>query len=143
MSPRDLPRFSDQDRTRAPGELLDELRLRLDRLAAGHPSSGRDLPDESAAEDEQAWEADEDWDAADAAEDLELDRDLPDGPAADGGMPGGHAPPDAGRAGRPASAADGGSGQLAAGRPGGGDPYRPWFMTGETATPWFAAGDDR
>lgn len=144
MSPRDLPRYGDQDRARAPGELLDELRLRLDRLASGHPSSSsHDLPDQGPGEYAHEGESAGAREAADAADDQEPDRDLPDSPAAGSDVPGGNAPPDAGRPGGPASAApDGGSGRLMAGRPGRGDPYRPWFMTGDTAAPWFAAGED-
>jgi hypothetical protein len=35
-----------------------------------------------------------------------------------------------------------GTGELDLGWPGHPETYRPWFMTGEPSTPWFAAGDD-
>jgi len=154
-------------RARPPGELLDNLRLRLRELAGNHPSAVRaegpgaaprpagdyarpaspqagrpgdaqagrpeDAPADDAPLDDIADEVDAEGTPADAADPqapregslAELIRAIKD---AGGALPG-HA--DAGLLGEM---------DLFAG--GGGDPYRPWFMSGEPLTPWFAAGEE-
>jgi hypothetical protein len=123
-------------RARPPGELLDQLRERLGRLELNHPSAypqrahaaARDagepdgFPD---AEDSHLGElTDESQIAAEAGSGVT--GAIADTDVADWGSAGA----EAGRAGdRPL---------LSPGRPGHGDPYRPWFMDGEPGTPWFA-----
>jgi len=92
----------------------EDLRQRLERLPAGHPSrpeagegEGGDAPVDEGGEDDAVAER-------------------------GSSEAGGHAGRDGG--GRRASR-DGG--RAAAGRR---EPYRPWFTAGESPEPWFAAG---
>ena len=121
----------------------EQLRQRLERLPAGHPSS----PDGETGEDD-AWddesrlehEAQEGWERASeppsgagpevAARPGSKDRHArrggnDDAPTRRGGPDGqqSHEGPEAG-------AAD----------PAPSEPYRPWFAPGESAEPWFASG---
>lgn len=157
-------------RARSPSELLDNLRLRLSQLAENHPSAprwpeahgGRDARPHAhgvdraddhpaagrepaagdlaaasggAAADDGAVPADS---QADADERAGVGDDEATGPLAD-----------AIRAARLvdgplARAADGGAmGKLTLpgswGKP---EPYRPWFMSGEPGSPWWAAESD-
>lgn len=124
---------------RAPAELLDQLRERLGRLEPGHPSSTRQSPadrvspgdvspdDVSPGAPELPELADQSRQAAEsdgfggAGVLGEVSGDFGDfGP---GGVPGGLST---------------GPGALDAGRAGRGDPYRPWFMAGDSGPPWFA-----
>jgi hypothetical protein len=108
----------------------EDLKQRLERLPAGHPSS-LDAED-PAAEDCTA----EDWaekdhaagdrageDRADGAGDQRPGRSGRTGPDRLAWMAGGH---DAGWA--------PGSGQR--------EPYRPWFASGDSPEPWFSADPD-
>jgi hypothetical protein len=98
----------------------EDLKQRLERLPAGHPSS---LDDEDPA--------DGDW-----TEDERADEDRADGAAGQSAGRGGQTGPD-----RPARLAGGHE----AGRPPGQDrrePYRPWFASGDSSDPWFSAEPD-
>ncbi|HEX6934060.1 MAG TPA: hypothetical protein VF162_18105 [Streptosporangiaceae bacterium] len=170
MRPRDLPSDGSPDRSladgraapaepadraRPPAELLDNLRLRLRQLADNHPSAWRDddaLRDHGRPGGEPPGEPSADAGLADGAFDEIADEtgaENTPGDAADaqapregsladliraikgaGGTLSGHA--DAGLLGTMDLTAGGRSG----------DPYRPWFMSGESSTPWFAAGDE-
>jgi hypothetical protein len=113
----DLPRDRETADADAPvlrrGE-WDDLRQRLERLPAGHPSS----PDDEARADEARP------DEARADERAEPDGRQPDRPERAGpgrrSGPGGH---DIGSA-------------VADGRR---EPYQPWFSSGESPEPWFSA----
>jgi hypothetical protein len=101
----------------------EDLRRRLERLPAGHPSR----PD---GEAEAA--AGRDGGVAD-----------PSGHAAPDPGGGQRAVPDAGRerqAGKAGRGGSGGPGELAG--PDRHEPYRPWFTAGEPAEPWFTADPD-
>jgi len=137
---------------RPPAELFDQLRYRLARLADNHPSAGAEpLPGEP-----QGGEP-----PAESPEGEELRAESPDGePPADQTGPGVRMPgdgtadagltarqdvlagreagPDADGAGWPGIA---GLADIPLSPPGQDEPYRPWFMTGESLTPWFAADD--
>jgi hypothetical protein len=111
----------------------DDLRQRLERLPAGHPSS----PDSEGGADE-AWA-----DAAveDGARDGEAPADeaRPDESAADErAEPGGQADrrERAGPGGRSGRGGHDAGSAAADGRP---EPYRPWFASGESPEPWFSA----
>jgi hypothetical protein len=98
----------------------EDLKQRLERLPAGHPSS---LDDEDRAE--AGW-----------AEGDRADEDRPDGAASQSAGRGGPDRPD-----RPARLAGGHE----AGRLPGRDrrePYRPWFASGDSADPWFSADSE-
>jgi len=98
----------------------EDLKQRLERLPAGHPSS---LDDEDPA--------DEGWAEGDLA-----DEDRTDSAAGQAAGRSGRTGPD-----RPAGLADGHE----AGRLPGPDrrePYRPWFASGDSADPWFSADPD-
>jgi hypothetical protein len=133
---------------RSPGELLDALRERLERLEPNHPSAYGPRPAEA-----QVEAAAPDQDVAAGAEDVPDDarppRDTPDdGQVTDGGQPDSAAQPaeaepegggwhqaqgGAGGVGRSEAGFEAGTGLI-----GQGDPYRPWFVDGEPGTPWFA-----
>jgi hypothetical protein len=131
MGARDLP----GDRARPPDVLLDELRLRLERLDANHPSG----PGERRAGADRARAAgvpdvpDED--------DLPEDDDVPDQDDAPGGdeaarqdrADGSDEPGPAARTGKPEARRPGLAGLAPQA-----EPYRPWFMSGEDGVPWFA-----
>jgi hypothetical protein len=98
----------------------DDLRQRLERLPAGHPSR----PDEAELADDGA--ADQDAPGADQGGPRRSVHDRESGRGRTPGAPrdaGGHRGHDAGRA-----------------APGGRrEPYQPWFTAGEPPEPWFAA----
>jgi hypothetical protein len=110
-----------------------QLRQRLERLPAGHPSA----PDDDGP---PAEEPDEDGSQGEA-----LDGDPGSAEAADGHDRDGGRPADPGRgerSARPArphgSSRPGGGDTQAAGALGRAEPYRPWFASGDSAEPWFA-----
>jgi hypothetical protein len=108
----------------------ENLKRRLERLPAGHPSSPHD--DDAADEDDGSPEA------ADG-QDQELDRP---GDREDGEREGRHDEPGSGRGG--AGRRDGRGGHDAPAGPGtagGGrrEPYRPWFTSSDSPEPWFYA----
>lgn len=139
-------------RAREPAELLDQLRERLDRLAANHPSAPRETAGLDPAGEQDWREQPEQAEQPESAAEPE-ERPEADGPEqrVDGAAPDGAQAPaggqDALRADSPAQAGPaGGQGggarlDLNLGQQGQGDAYRPWFMTGDSAEPWFAAGD--
>jgi len=111
---------------RPPGELLGQLRERLGRLEPNHPSAYQ-APDSGGAEPDSGA------DATDEDELPELAEEDQDEPGPEMGRPDTLSVPGG-------SPADLGLGPPLPdfGRPGRGDPYRPWFMDGEPGTPWFA-----
>lgn len=156
MRSMDVP---DRGQGRSPAELLDNLRLRLSQLADNHPSAPRraeagerpgelPLPDGADAVPAGGDESGrgpggggpggdgpdgggQRGDRSGAGPDRDgPDRDGPDGGEADGGGPGG-------------PAARGGLGDLdLPGLRAASEAYRPWFVSGEPAAPWWAAGED-
>jgi hypothetical protein len=118
----------------------EQLRQRLERLPAGHPSS----PDDDGPQDEGpdddgplAEGLDDDGPpdgargTAQAPEGHDRDQDRPDEPGRGEGSA---------RPGRPAGPSRPGGGDIRpAGAGGRGDQYRPWFASGEPGEPWFAA----
>ena len=102
----------------------EDLKQRLERLPAGHPSS---LDDEDpAAEDWPEDRADEDRaaeDRADGGSDQSAERGGRTGPDRSARLPRGHE----------AGWAPG---------PGGREPYRPWFASGDSPEPWFSVDPD-
>ena len=92
----------------------EDLKQRLERLPAGHPSS---LDDEDPA--------DEDWaeGRADEVGDQRAGRSGQTGPDRPARLPGGHE----------AGWAPG---------PGRREPYRPWFASGDSPEPWFYGDPD-
>lgn len=111
----------------------EQLRQRLERLPAGHPSSPDDDGPEADADDDgpQADVLEGDPETTGADDGHGRDRDGPADP-----VPGeGSARP--GR--RGAASRPGGGDTRAAGAIGRGEPYRPWFASEGSAEPWFAA----
>jgi hypothetical protein len=109
----------------------DDLRQRLERLPAGHPSSPHDsLPDDGDGPDDGDWPGD----AGSRPGPAESEPAETDDQEAD---------PDTGRAtrGPHAEGHRGGSPDRHDGRwaalPGQREPYRPWFTAGESPEPWF------
>jgi hypothetical protein len=98
----------------------EDLKQRLERLPAGHPSSldDEDPADEGWAEDDRAAE-----DRADGADDQSAGRSGRAGPDRSARLPGGHE----------AGYAPG---------PGRREPYRPWFASGDSPEPWFSEDPD-
>lgn len=141
------------DRARPPQELLDNLRLRLSRLADNHPSAPgyQEQPvagDADAAAGQEGESADGENGHAGVFENQEAGTDarseLPaasDNGSADGAGTDAAGPPDAVRT--AAAAVASGLGMLATMELPGrgrhlGDPYRPWFMAGEPGSPWWS-----
>jgi len=143
-------------RARPPAELLDNLRWRLSQLADNHPSAERgrpsprdwdpprqcDAPAGSDAPDD--WLELGDWDALAAERGIETPADQPAdaGDAQERGF-GGIA--DAIRAASRLSDAFSDSPHVGSlgdmsffAQPGQTQPYRPWFMSGDPSTPWWA-----
>ena len=112
----------------------EDLRQRLERLPAGHPSSprGDDGMDGDWVDGERADEAGSSPEPAEV-QDREVgrgeDRDAGEHDAGRGTRAAGRGGPD-GRAGR---------GGHDAGAGGQREPYRPWFTSGESPEPWFYA----
>jgi hypothetical protein len=134
----DLPAGSSAADARAPGlrrAEWEQLRRRLERLPAGHPSSPDDDGPEAEAPDADDPDAEVlDGDAGNGqpgpADGHDRDRDRPDDR---GRGPGGERRDRGTGTSRP-----GGDRQpLAAAGPR--EPYRPWFVSGEPADPWFTA----
>ena len=164
VTARVLPGVPD-GRARSPSELFDNLRLRLSELAANHPSAHgqADRPEPAgryrpAGQDAPLGTDQDDRGAAPetrGAEDMRQGDTLPLG---GGAVMQGFEPGDAGQSGAPdqailaarmvsdsfAGAAE--TGALAmmnfAAEIGSAEAYAPWFMSGEGAMPWWAAGDD-
>jgi len=119
----DLPRDEPADDREGPvvqrGE-WEDLKQRLERLPAGHPSS---LDDEDPADEGRAADDRADDDRADEVGDERARRGGRAGPDGSARLPGGH---EAGWA------------------PGTGprEPYRPWFASGDSPEPWFSANPD-
>lgn len=110
-----------EGRARQPGELLEALRERLDRLDLNHPSATRpesaqdSRPDRVSLRKEGTDESPGDQPVDPAASELPAVR----------------------QAGQPAAAAaDGGYHVVEARRADGGERYRPWFAD-EPGAPWF------
>jgi hypothetical protein len=150
------------ERARPPRELLDNLRLRLSRLADNHPSAAayadRDGADLDGSADRAGQAQADDADAAPGPDATSV----PGGSGHDGVFDDQKRNADAGMqppAGSQTGAADGagpadavrtaatalasGLGALATMElPGrgrhAGDPYRPWFMAGEPGSPWWS-----
>ncbi len=134
----DLPRDRETSDADAPvlrrGE-WDDLRQRLERLPAGHPSS----PDDEAradADDEAREDEARDGEARDG--EARADESRPEESAADeraerDGRPDRHQRPGpGGRSGR------GGHDAGSAAADGPRDPYRPWFASGVSPEAWFS-----
>jgi hypothetical protein len=135
---------------RPPSELLDELRLRLSSLPGNHPSSTR-----GAAQDRVRA----DWTGARSGPDQGGPGEPPvpgEGNVAREPVPGGHTDAASDRAGTIPPGPEGGpdasgwapfqwpdawTAELPLGWRDETDAYRPWFMSGEPAAPWFAAPD--
>jgi len=165
MSQADLPgdrslerEIAPEDAARPPSELLSQLRQRLDRLAGNHPSSPaadrpRDVRREPGGEPEEPELPD--WLDGGAGE-RSRDEEPPDGAGPDeppdlaaphqadspdaAPWPDQPAPADPGDAPWAGSMDGGGSGPDDPARQDGSEAYRPWFMSGEAGSPWFAAG---
>jgi len=163
-----VPRWVPDLRARPPAELLDNLRWRLSQLADNHPSAERGRPaprdwdkrrewresgDGRAPRDLDAprqrdapdgWLELGDWDALAADGDISAPADQPaDADDAQGKGFGGLA--DAIRAASRLSDAlsdsphAGSLGDMSFfAQPGQTEPYRPWFMSGDPSTPWWA-----
>jgi len=117
---------------REPADLLDQLRERLDRLAANHPSAVADSGEPSEGEP-----APETGESVQIIENPEISSP-PDDPAETDGR---SRSEDPGRAQRiAAERAEGVPAEIASlhaiDRPGG-QPYRPWFASDESGDPWF------
>ncbi|MGN6791331.1 MAG: hypothetical protein ACTHJW_02960 [Streptosporangiaceae bacterium] len=146
-------------RARPPAELLNNLRERLSQLPENHPSVFRDTfrdPQASAEHETVRYDQRQQDSLArhdrDSAPELWDDVRGPGQVAADDDQEG----PACGdrslgaliRAVKDAGDLIAGSANLGLADvevlPGSGqsDPYRPWFMSGDVGTPWFAAGDD-
>ena len=97
----------------------DDLRQRLERLPAGHPSS----PDDEARADEAGADQPRP-DEARADERAEPDGRQPDRPE---------------RAGPGGRSGLGGHDTRSAAADGRREPYQPWFASGESPEPWFSA----
>jgi len=119
---------------RRPAELLGQLRERLDQLAANHPSAVAEGSEPSAGEP-----------PPEAGETLQIAKD-----PEIGAPPDDHeevdAPPGSDEPQRQERNSVPSAGGLPAdvaglpgpdGRPGQGEPYRPWFAADESADPWF------
>jgi hypothetical protein len=135
----------------------DDLRRRLERLSAGHPSSpqygkleygeGREYEEgrEYGERDYEALgESGETEHAAGAG--AEQAADEQDRLGGRGGEPGrrGQQPASRPGPGHPAGWRPGDAGRRPDGGPAGGragtrEPYRPWFTTGESPEPWFTS----
>jgi hypothetical protein len=167
------PRWVPDLRARPPAELLDDLRLRLSRLADNHPSAQRGRPaprdwdaprqrdapadldaprqldpprqrdaraDQDALDD---WLERGDWDAFAAERDISAPADQPAADDAQAAGLGGFT--DAIRAASRLSDAFPDSPHVASlgdmsffAHPGQTEPYRPWFMSSDPSTPWWA-----
>jgi hypothetical protein len=169
MRSRDLPpnrslddgrdhRGVPEGKSRSPAELLDNLRLRLSQLPENHPSAFCDVYRDTHAPDEAARHEQCRRDSASPLEEIappessdelrEPGRTGVDQPQGDGQTRGSGSLGELIRAVRDtgeaiAGSADGllGDIELSAGSTYS-EPYRPWFMSGEAGTPWFAAGGD-
>lgn len=152
-----------EGRARQPTELLDQLRERLSRLDANHPSAPPWQAENPVTEFSAEANADSEAEPV-ASPDGSLGQvDLQQvatpapsqsdhHPARDAGSRDAHRQrrPDAGRdagfnssenASESANAPDQGSFEASPGwgrRPAAGNPYRPWFAADEPITPWFA-----
>lgn len=164
------PGYGRDSDARQPAELLDQLRQRLSRLADNHPSAHSEsvgscrsgdwsqAQDSPRAPDSPGAPEGREWQGVDGV------ADLPDEQAVDGGdarVPPGpdgsseHEPADAG--GMPdaesheplhlghvmSAAADGYPGDLDLhlGLSGPSETYRPWFMSGDSGSPWFVTDE--
>jgi hypothetical protein len=124
--PRDPERGGEQDRAVVQRGEWEDLRRRLERLPAGHPSSPDDDGDGEAGEVRADASRTEDGrvggPSADQGSDERADRGERAGPD-------GHA----------------GTGRSHAGLASGPDqrePYQPWFVSGDWPEPWFSADPD-
>lgn len=133
--PRDPEPAGEQDRAVLQRGEWEDLRRRLERLPAGHPSSPDDDGDAAEARADAGWTEDGRVDERGAAKDS----------AGRGGEEhadrGGQAGPDR-RIGPDGPA---GPGRCRAGLAGGPDqrePYQPWFASGDWPEPWFSADPD-
>ena len=133
---------TDGHRARPPGELLDQLRERLGRLADNHPSASPGMADRRApeqTEDDDRPDVDGYRSGAEpsryvtgqdrsAAVDRSTDEQ-------NGSVPGLDVPQ------TPRTTATGGRDTvLGVDGPASGEPYLPWFMSAERGVPWFAGG---
>jgi hypothetical protein len=103
----------------------EDLKQRLERLPAGHPSSlaDEDPADEDWADDGRADDGRADDDRADDVGDQRARRSGPTGPDRQARQPGGHE-----------------AGHLPG--PDRREPYRPWFASGDSPEPWFSSDPD-
>jgi hypothetical protein len=108
----------------------EDLKQRLERLPAGHPSSldradhaDEDWADDGRADDGRADEDPADDDLADEVGDQRAGRSGRTGPDRSARLRGGHE----------AGWAPG---------PGRREPYRPWFAAGDSPEPWFYGDPD-
>jgi hypothetical protein len=137
--PRDPEPADDRERPVVQRGEWEDLKQRLERLPAGHPSS---LDDEDPAdEDWPEGRADEDPADEDPADEDPAAEDRADEDRADGGSDrsaerGGRTGPD-----RSARLPDGHEAGWAPG-PGAREPYRPWFASGDSPEPWFSVDPD-
>jgi hypothetical protein len=150
-------------RARPPGELLDQLRERLGRLEPNHPSAYPRLADSPGSPEPGGGERPESSDLVEAGEESERlvrgeaasEREAGDargggsssGFGLDSGFGSGLGAGSGAGSGDVDEMGSSGSGGLGDGqglldggpvRPGHGDPYQPWFMSGELGAPWFA-----
>lgn len=110
----------------------EELRRRLERLPEGHPSRPDDVAETPAGESASREAlADESSDPPGQPVPAGPEHGRPDDPERGASDRRGREP---GRAGPRAPADLGGHGER--------EPYRPWFTTGESPEPWFAAEAD-
>jgi hypothetical protein len=133
--PRDPEPAGEQDRAAVQRGEWEDLRRRLERLPAGHPSSPDDDGDVAEAradagwpEDGRAGERGADQGSAGQAGDQLADR-------------GGRAGPDR-RAGQDRHAEPGRYHAGLTPGPGQREPYQPWFASGDWPDPWFSADPD-
>jgi hypothetical protein len=141
---------------REPTDLLNQLRERLDNLAANHPSAHPDRSQPAEADEQpQGNVADLPEDSGSGETESWRRRDEPHGPErreqshvpeqGDAGVlakPFGDVPVGNGASSPPESALDGHYAQFDRARahglfPAQGEPYRPWFAAEESGEPWF------
>jgi hypothetical protein len=119
--PRDREPADDRERPVVQRGEWEDLKQRLERLPAGHPSSldGEDPADEEWADDGAAVDR-ADGDRPDEVGDQRAGRTAPDRSV--------RLPPEHEAGWAP------GRGQH--------EPYRPWFASGDSPEPWFSADPD-
>jgi hypothetical protein len=134
--PRDPEPAGGQDRAVAQRGEWDDLRRRLERLPAGHPSSPDDDGDAADARADAGWAEDG------RAGDHSADQGSAGAGQADAGQGRDEHADRGGRAGPDGHAGPGRYHPGLTPGPGQREPYRPWFVSGDWPEPWFSADPD-